>query len=91
MSTGHLCRLCQTELLQQIDAGPSGGGNAYFECPYCRTGVSSLGTHKMCFCGVEDGRGDRPMSCVDLENFDKSRGWSLVSQHGALGVVVRNA
>jgi RecJ-like exonuclease len=51
-ATNHLCRHCGIgTIVEVLHTGPTGGGNAIYECLTCGKTCCSTSTHPLCYCG----------------------------------------
>ena len=93
IETDHLCRHCSVgPIMQQVDSGPSGGGNPYFLCVVCGEGCSSLGASALCFCGLSEYDGSQIHNCFRRgDDLSVPEGWKEVRLYHQLGVLKRTS
>lgn len=66
--TEHLCCTCGVgRIMQQVNGGPSGGGNPTWRCMTCMKGSAAISPKGLCYCGYKRySEEDNEYRCWDI-------------------------
>lgn len=85
--TSHACRYCGGRILEQLNPGPTGGGNPVFFCADCERVCCGMEPNAICWCGfAQRGQIKGDWFCAHLDEV-KAKPW-LRDAFGHCGVDV---